>query len=69
MACDWTFVNRERWEKSQLLVLVILEKGTQYQTDQVRYIRELISVPCLGTKARLLSFNRMQSRVVTGLLA
>jgi hypothetical protein len=30
--------------------------------------RELISGPCLGTKSRLLSFNRMQSRVVTGLL-
>jgi ribonuclease HI len=33
-----------------------------------RQARELISGPCLGTKARLLSFNRMQSRVVTGLL-
>jgi hypothetical protein len=33
-----------------------------------RQARQLISGPCLGTKARLLSFNRMQSRVVTGLL-
>jgi hypothetical protein len=28
---------------------------------------ELISGPCLGTKARILSFNRTQSRAVTGL--
>jgi hypothetical protein len=27
-----------------------------------RQAREFISGPCLGTKARLLSFNRMQSR-------
>jgi hypothetical protein len=33
-----------------------------------RQARELISGPSLGTKARLLSFNRMQSRVVTGFL-
>ena len=37
--------------------------------DTQRQARELISGPCLGVKARLLSFNRMQSRVVTGLLA
>jgi hypothetical protein len=30
--------------------------------------RELISGPCLGVKARFLSFNRTQSKVVTGLL-
>jgi hypothetical protein len=29
---------------------------------------ELIPGPCRGTKTRLLSFNRIQSRVVTGLL-
>jgi hypothetical protein len=33
-----------------------------------RQARELISGPCLGTKTRLLSFNRIQSRAVTGLL-
>jgi hypothetical protein len=33
-----------------------------------RQARELISGPCLRAKARLLSFNRMQSRVVTRLL-
>jgi hypothetical protein len=32
-----------------------------------RQARELISGPCLGTKARLLAFNRMHSRAVTGL--
>jgi hypothetical protein len=30
---------------------------------------ELISGPCLGAKARFLSFNRTQSRAVTGLFA
>ena len=30
--------------------------------------RKLISGPSLATKARLLSFNRTQSRVITGLL-
>jgi len=36
--------------------------GTQRQAP------ELISGPCLGAKARFLSFNRTQSRAVTGLL-
>jgi len=33
-----------------------------------RQVRELISGPDLATKARLLYFNRTQSRVVIGLL-
>jgi hypothetical protein len=33
-----------------------------------RQARELISGPCPGFKAKFLSFNRTQSRVVTGLL-
>ena len=36
--------------------------------DSQREAQELISGPCLGVQARLLSFNRIQSRVVTGLL-
>ena len=36
--------------------------------DNQRQARELISVPCLGAKARCLSFNRTQSSAVTGLL-
>jgi hypothetical protein len=36
--------------------------------DTQRQARELISGPCLGAKARLLSFNRTKSRAVTGLL-
>jgi len=36
--------------------------------DTQRQARELISVPGLGTRARFLTFNRTQSRVVTGLL-
>jgi len=33
-----------------------------------RQALELVSGPCLGAKARILSFNRAQSRAVTGLL-
>ena len=33
-----------------------------------RQVRQLISGTCPGAKARFLSFNRTQSRVVTGLL-
>ena len=36
--------------------------------DAQRQARELISGPILGTKAKLLSFNRTQSRAVIGLL-
>ena len=36
--------------------------------DTQRQARELISGPCLGAKARILSFNRIQSRAATGLL-
>jgi hypothetical protein len=36
--------------------------------DTQRQARELISGPCLGAKARFLSFNRTQYRAVTGLL-
>jgi hypothetical protein len=36
--------------------------------DTQRQAQELISGPCLCAKARFLSFNRTQSRAVTGLL-
>jgi hypothetical protein len=36
--------------------------------NTLRQTRELISGPCPGTRIKLLSFNRNQSRVVTGLL-
>jgi predicted Zn-ribbon and HTH transcriptional regulator len=36
--------------------------------NTLRQARELISDPCPGTRIKLLSFNRNQSRVVTGLL-
>jgi hypothetical protein len=36
--------------------------------NTLRQARELISGPCPGTRIKLLSFNRNQSRVVTGLL-
>jgi hypothetical protein len=41
---------------------------TQGLGDTQRQARELISGPCLGAKARFLSFNRTQSRAVTGLV-
>jgi hypothetical protein len=37
--------------------------------DTQRQARDLISGPCLGAKTRFLSFNRTQSRAVTGLLS
>jgi hypothetical protein len=37
-------------------------------SDIQRQAQELISGPCLGAKARFLSFNRTQSRAVTGFL-
>jgi hypothetical protein len=36
--------------------------------DTQRQARQLISGPCLGNKARFLSFDRTQSRAITGLL-
>jgi hypothetical protein len=36
--------------------------------DTQRQAQELTSGPCLGAKTRFLSFNRTQSRAVTGLL-
>jgi hypothetical protein len=36
--------------------------------DTQRQAQELISGPCLGAKARFLSFNRTQPRAATGLL-
>ena len=36
--------------------------------DTQRQARELISGPSLGTRAKFLTFNRIKSRVVTGLL-
>ena len=41
---------------------------TQALGNTQKQARELISGPCLGAKARFLSFNRTQSRAVTGLL-
>ena len=52
----------KRWMKNQHLVLWRGPCSTQRQA------RELISSPNLATGARLLSFNRTQTRVVIGLL-
>jgi len=52
----------KRWMQRQHLALWRSPCGTQRQA------RELISGPNLATGARLLSFNRTQSRVVIGLL-
>jgi hypothetical protein len=64
--CTATFLTHciRRWLDNQHWVRVWWRGlgNTQRQT------RELVSGPYLGTKARLLSFNRTQSRAVTGLL-
>jgi hypothetical protein len=52
----------KRWMKNQHLALWRGPCSTQRQA------RELISGPVLATGARLLSFNRTQTRVVIGLL-
>jgi hypothetical protein len=52
----------QQWMENQHLVLWRGPCSTQRQE------RELISGPDLATRARLLSFNRTQSRVVIGLL-
>jgi len=54
--------NSKCWIDNQHLVMWRGPCNTQRQA------RELISGPDLATRARLLSFNRAQSRVVIGLL-
>jgi len=46
------------------------QHGAQWRGlgDTQRQARELISGPSLGTRAKFIAFNRIQSRVVTGLL-
>jgi hypothetical protein len=56
------YYNHASWMEKQHLALWRGPCSTQRQT------RELVSDPNLATRARLLSFNRTQSRVVTGLL-
>jgi hypothetical protein len=48
------------------MIFIKIQTGEVLVTH--RQARELISEPCLGIKARFLSFNRTQSRAVTGLL-
>ena len=55
-------ITRRRWLVNQHWVWWRGLGNTQRQA------RELISGPCVGAKARFLSFNRTQSRVVTGVL-
>ena len=52
----------KHWMEKKHLALWRVPGSTQ------REARDLISGPDLGTRARLLSFNRTQSRIVTGLL-
>jgi len=46
------------------------QQGAQWRGlgDTQRQARELISGPCLGTRAKFMTFNRIQSRAVIGLL-
>jgi len=50
------WLNNQQWERWRGL------------GDTQRRARELISGPCLSARARFLSFNRIQSRAVIGLL-
>jgi hypothetical protein len=52
---------------SSTLIFVILPSNLGLGNTQ-RQARELISGPSLGTKTKVLSFNRTQSRAVIGLL-
>jgi len=49
---------------------LVNQHGVQRQGlgDTQRQAREFISGPSLGTRAKFMTFNRIQSRVVTGLL-
>jgi hypothetical protein len=64
LGASWQNIRRKmkRWIENKHLVLWRGPCSTQ------RQVRELISGPDLATGARLLSFNRTQTRVVTGLL-
>jgi len=46
------------------------QHGTQWRDlgDTQRQAREFISGPCLGTRAKFMTFNRIKSKVITGLL-
>ena len=50
---------------------LVNQHGAQWRglDDTQRQAREFILRPSLGTRAKFLTFNRVQSRVVTGLLA
>ena len=56
--------------RKRLSLWLINQQWTSWRDlgNTPRQARELISGPCLGTRIKLLSFNRTQSRVVTGLL-
>jgi len=49
---------------------LVNQHGTQWRGlgDTQRQAREFISCPSLGTRAKFVTFNRIQSRVITGLL-
>jgi len=49
---------------------LVNQHGAQWRGpgDTQRQAREFISGPSLGTRAKFMTFNRIQSRVVTGLL-
>jgi hypothetical protein len=59
--CD-TMIRLSRW--------LISQQWASWRDlgNTLKQARELILGPCPGTRIKLLSFNRTQSRVVTGLL-
>jgi len=60
-----------RWDLQKRLGRWLANQhGAQWRGlgDTQRQAREFISGPSLGTRAKFIAFNRIQSRVVTGLL-
>ena len=54
-------------EDGEMYLTCFIFRGSRGLGDNQRQARELISGHCLGAKARFLSFNRAQSRAITGL--
>jgi len=62
-------VSRQDIQK-KLSCWLVNQHGAQWCClgNTQRQVREFISGPSLGTRAKFMTFNRIQSRVVTGLL-
>jgi len=63
----WEFIDRIYEEELDFGCTTSIGYGGEVLVTP-RQAQELISGPCLGAKGIILSFNRIQSRAVTGLL-